>query len=170
MAPSVRLQTSLPAGLSEESFAVPAPFDGDLGKQKAATATLGNEQPMPSDNNQSWINGLQRRKDTYIHFQISCFFSGYGWKPGIVECRRLSRFGNSSVEGIFHDDVSDTAAQFAVEVQGGKGAARLSDVLGRRSEVEPGILELGGYAAVRQVQQDAAFFGRVFEAGRYRGR
>ena len=157
--PGVRRQTSFQASLGEEGLAVPAPFDGNLGEQKAATITLRNHEAMASHDNVFRIDSLERGKNAYINLQVRRFFSGHSREARIVECGRLRRLSNCAVERVLDDDVADTAAQFAVQMQSCECTARLGKVLGRRSEVESRVLKFGSDAEMRQVEQDAAFFG-----------
>ena len=66
--PGVAGQAGFPAGLLEESGAIPAVFDGYLGEEQATARTHGHQQSVAANLNLVGSDGTKRRQDTEMNF------------------------------------------------------------------------------------------------------
>jgi len=131
MAPGLRVQTSLVAGVLEEGLAVPVMFDGNLGQQQATARPERDHQAMTADFDFFRLNRSQPGEDAQRDLQFQGLGLGDRTEAGVLEGGGPGGISNRGVQGRDRQGVADAAAKVPTEVEGSKDAARLGKVRGK---------------------------------------
>lgn len=127
--PGVEWQAGLVAGLGEEGIAVPGVFDGNLREQQAAPFAIGDQQAVAPDFNFGWSDRKKGREHAERKLEIGGLFGSNRPETGVFKGGGAGGFGDGAIERADWQGVANAAAELAIEINGGKDSARLSETL-----------------------------------------
>ena len=125
MAPATGLESGFAAGVVEEGFAVPAVLDRDLRKEQTSGSAPLDEDTMETHNHVFGRGDAKRREDRDFYPHVLKLVEGEWREAGVVEGGGESIVPYRAPKRCYTDDVTDAAAQPAVDLEGDERSSGL---------------------------------------------